>query len=116
MRRRLPLYLLLSVPLAMTLACAGCYVRPYGYYHAGLYVEAPPTEFGYEPLLYDGYVVYYTDASLPFYWVNGVVVYVPVGYQEVYVEHYNHHRAAFAEWDAQRGRQYRGQRYQLREG
>jgi hypothetical protein len=104
------------MPVALTVAASGCAVRPYGAYHAGLYVDAPTVELGYEPMLYDGYVVYYTDASVPFYWVNGVEVYVPEAHRGVYVDHYHQHRDAYYRWDVERGPQYRGTRYPRREG
>ena len=30
----------------------------------------PPVEYGYQPLLYNGYVVYYTDIGEPYYWLR----------------------------------------------
>jgi hypothetical protein len=103
------------MPIVLALASAGCAVRPYGYYGAGMYVAAPRVEFGYQPLLYDGYVVYYTDQEVPVYWANGVEVYVPVAYREVYVTHYHANRSAYLEWHAQRGPYYRGQHYERRD-
>jgi len=111
MKPRTALYLLLPLSLVLAVAATGCAVTPYGYYSARVYTESPPVEFGYTPMLYEGYVVYYDDASLPIYWVNGVQFDVPVAYRQVYIEDYHQHRDAYLQWDIQRGERYRGQHY-----
>ncbi len=113
MKRQVGIYVCAS--LALSVLGSSCLVTPYGDYRAGFYVEAPQTEFGYEPVLYDGYVVYYTQDSVPFYWVNNVQVSVPTAHRGVYVQHYRQHQTAYQQWHAQRGNRYRGHRYQLKE-
>ncbi len=74
----------------------------------------PPVEYGYEPILYNGYVVYYTDDGLPYYWAGGVQVWIPDHERGYYVTHWRSHRRAYREWYHHRGHEYRNQRYQLK--
>jgi len=85
---------------------AGCIVPARTVVHVG-----PPVEYGYQPMLYNGYVVYYTDAGVPFYWSGGVRVFVPVAYRGVYFDHWHSHRAAYVRWHQHRGSYYRSRHY-----
>ena len=58
-------------------------------------VVGPPLEYGYQPMLYDGYVVYYTDDGVPFYWSSGVRVWVPISFRTRYISHWRSHRPAY---------------------
>jgi hypothetical protein len=66
----------------------------------------------YEPLYYDGYVVYYDDVGRPYYYENGAVIWVPptsplyVGF----VDHWRYHRPAYSHWYAHEGYRYRTHR------
>lgn len=71
----------------------------------------PPLEAGYQPLLYDGYVVYYTDDGVPFYWAGSGQVWVPAHARARYVTHYRTHRPAYHRWHRERGQTYRTRRY-----
>lgn len=60
----------------------------------------------YEPLYYHDYVVYYDDAGLPYYWLDGRVVHVSSVDPEygVLVRHYRAHGAAYHRWYRVHGR------------
>ena len=88
---------------------AGCIIPTRTVVHVG-----PPVEYGYQPMLYNGYVVYYTAAGVPFYWSRGVRVYVPVAYRAVYVDHWHTHRSAYVRWHRHRGHHYRSRHYRGR--
>jgi hypothetical protein len=67
---------------------------------------------GYQPQLYEGYVVYYDDGGRPFYYVNGVITSVPNGsphYAEL-AAHWHSNGAAYRGWDARYGARYRSYR------
>jgi hypothetical protein len=100
---------------ALTLLLSGCLVvghprHPVVIAPAAI-VVGPPVEYDYQPLLYDGYVVYYTDEGVPFYWVGGVRVWVPMHLRAHYVDHYRAHRGAYLHWYQHRGGYYRARRY-----
>lgn len=101
--------------VAAVVVCAafapGCYVRA----HAGPPVATTSAEADYQPAYYDGYVVYY-DNDRPFYYVNGVVTWVPQSsphYQGL-VSHYHAYGngQGYARWNAQHGQQFRNTRPQ----
>jgi hypothetical protein len=72
--------------------------------------EVPPPAYGYEPMLYDGYVVYYDDVGRPYYYVNGAVVWVPPSAPTyaVLVGHWHRYGPAYHRWVAHYGYRYRG--------
>ena len=76
--------------LALPLALPACYVR-------AVPASAPIV---YEPLLYDGYVVYYEGDGIPVYYVDGIMYYVPTSHPRyhVYVRHYRRHRDQYRRW------------------
>ena len=74
-------------------------------------VVGPPLEYGYQPMLYDGYVVYYTDDGVPFYWSSGVRVWVPISFRTRYISHWRSHRPAYVRWHKHRGHHYRSRHY-----
>lgn len=83
-------------------------VAPLG---SACYVDTPGVgvEFGYEPVYYDGAVVYYDDGGRPYYYLNGAVVFIPptsarYGY---YVDHYRRYGTAYRRWNVNRGARYR---------
>jgi hypothetical protein len=73
--------------------------------------DGPVVEFGYEPVLYDGYVVYYADAGNPFIWLNGVRFWIPDHERSTYVTHYQQHIGSYHDWYDHRGDSYRDHRY-----
>jgi hypothetical protein len=77
------------------------------------YVEydGPVVEYGYEPILYDGYVVYYADGGIPFIWMNGMQFWIPLSERPYYEAHYRQHSSAYHEWYRNRGDHYREHRY-----
>lgn len=70
----------------------------------------------YNPMYYDGYVVYYDDGGRPLYYVNGSPVYVPPTYRGYHslVNHYHHHRVPYRRWYANHGVRYRHYRHPSR--
>ena len=81
---------------------------------SGCYVEedAPPPEYveGYQPMFYDGYVVYYDDVGRPYYYADGALVWVPAA-SPLYIGLVNHWRVygpAYHRWYAHYGYRYRG--------
>jgi hypothetical protein len=108
---RLIPFLAAAIVIGSTLLAAGCVVhapRP------RVVVSGPVVEYGYEPVLYDGYVVYYLDDGLPFIWVNGARIWIPDAHRPYYLAHYRAHHRAYRAWVHHRGEHYRGQRYQDR--
>jgi len=88
---------------ATLLALSGCVtlVGPDG----TLYTAAGPAVPYYDPFLYDGYLVYYDSAGLPYYYLNGEPVYVPQdagGYGNL-IEHYRTYRPNYEQWYRTRG-------------
>ena len=97
----LPLVLLTFAGLAWS----GCILRP-----RAIYV-GPPVEYGYTPLLYNGYVVYYDQGGIPFYWYSGGRIFIPMGQRGYYVDHYHSHNHAYWRWHKHRGKHYRSRHY-----
>jgi len=93
--------------LGGALTLSGCYVEPVA---PGPVVVA---DYGYEPMYYDGYVVYYDGVGRPFYWVNGVQVWIPPSspYYTRYVTHWRTYGPAYQRWRAAHGARYRTYRY-----
>lgn len=62
----------------------------------------------YQPLYYDGYVVFYDGVGRPYYYVNGVVVWMPstYAYYGYYTNHWRAHRTHYTRWYSSRGRRY----------
>jgi len=60
----------------------------------------------YNPLYYDGYVVFYDDGGRPYYYRDGRTVFVPASYRlyNSYVSHWRAHRANYTRWYRERGR------------
>lgn len=105
-------YLILAMLLFSTgILASGCIIRARV---PARVVVGPPVEYGYQPMLYEGYVVYYTDDGIPFYWSGGSMVYLPVGVRAVYVDHWRAHRAAYIRWRKHRGHYYRSRHYRGR--
>jgi hypothetical protein len=73
--------------------------------------EVPPPVYveGYEPGFYDGYVVYYDDVGRPFYYVNGVVVWISPGSPHYWplVHHWRVYGPAYHHWYVHYGYRYR---------
>lgn len=73
-------------------------------------VEAPLYEDGYQPVFYDGYVVYYDAAGRPYYYVDGGLVWIAPGsprYFELH-EHWRVYGHSYGRWYSSRGYRYRG--------
>lgn len=66
----------------------------------------------YTPMYHDGYVVYYSEAGLPFYYLNGGVVWIPSTHPFYgrYVGYYGRHRTHYWRWNRARGQRYRSYR------
>ena len=91
--------------LAALVACIGgatsaCYVE------AG---TSPVYVDGYEPLYYNGYIVYYDDLGRPFYYVNGASVWIGPDYPGygLYVHHWHVYGPAYRRWYTHYGYRYR---------
>lgn len=107
MKLKIPLTVALAgLALAATLVLGGCLVRT-----VAVVGPEPPVEYGYQPMLYNGYVVYYTDDGVPFYWDGGVQIFVPLAYRTVYINHWHSHRGAYSTWYHHRGNYYRTRHY-----
>ncbi len=81
--------------------CSGCVVA-----------EVPPPVYadGYEPVFYEGYVVYYDDFGRPYYYRDGIVFWVPAGspaYGRL-VAHWRLYRPWYHTWYAHHGYRYHG--------
>jgi len=107
MRFRLKLVSWLGVA-GLAIAGSGCVVAAPGV-AVGV---GPPVEIGYQPLLYDGYVVYYTPIGLPYYWADGYQVWLPAAARTRYVTYWRIHRPAYERWQRDYGQRYRTRRYQ----
>ncbi len=92
---------LLALGLAVAGVAPGCVLA----------AEAPVVEEGYEPVYYDGYVVYYDGAGVPYYYIDGDIRYVPRTYvqYDILVHHYRTYRPAYHRWYVHGG--YRYKRY-----
>ena len=110
MTKRMIIAVLLIATAGLVLSSCVVVARPRPVVGATV-VVGPPLEYGYQPLLYDGYVVYYTDDGIPFYWMGGARVWVPISYRARYISHWRSHRHAYVKWHQHRGRHYRGRHY-----
>jgi len=66
----------------------------------------------YTPMYYNGAVVYYSAAGLPYYYLNGAAVYIPrtyYGYNRYY-SHWSANRVYYSRWYRARGHRYRSYR------
>ena len=114
MTKRLILMFLLLACTSMVFCSCLVVARPRP--HAHVVVHGPPLEYGYQPLLYNGYVVYYDHAGVPFYWYGGSRVWIPVMYRDRYITHYRTHHHAYRKWHKHRGRHYRSRHYKGHKG
>ncbi len=97
--------LLAVAVLAGSLSIAGCYVETVG-------PEGVVTgNYGYDPIYYNGYMVYY-DGGRPFYYLNGAVVWIsPTDpYYHSYITHWRTYGAYYGRWNGAYGARYRGYR------
>jgi hypothetical protein len=90
------------------LGVSGCIVVP----EPGVGIYGGPGSPYYSPLYYDGYVVYYDTAGLPYYYLGGSPVYVPRRYREYdrLVTHYRLHQSHYDRWNVSHGPRFRGYR------
>jgi hypothetical protein len=109
MKKRIVFQVLVLVLSGLSLSACLIVARPHPV--IGVTVYSPPVEYGYQPMLYDGYVVYYTDDGIPFFWNGGVRVWVPVYARARYIDHWHHHNRAYRHWYSKRGHYYKGRRY-----
>jgi len=99
MRRNVLVLALAALPVLTSMACA-VYAEPSAY---------PATAAAYAPMYYDGFPVYYDAYGLPFYYLDGVQLYVPradVRFGTL-VAHYRTHREGYERWYAGEGYRYR---------
>ena len=71
----------------------------------------PPVEYGYQPLLYNSYVVYYTDIGEPYYWLGGARVWVPTYARGPYLGHWQRYRHVYPTWYKHRGAYYQTRQF-----
>lgn len=68
----------------------------------GCYISARPAmvDVEYQPMYYEGQVVYYDDGGAPIYYVDDDVRYVPRTYANygVLTTHYHNHAPAYRSW------------------
>ena len=86
------LTLLGALVLSVSTVASGCvvYSRP-----------ARPVVYaygGWQPLYYNGYVVYFTPDGIPYYYVGGRIVYVPRSHWHLYRPYFYRHRVAYWRW------------------
>jgi hypothetical protein len=97
----LPGIALAALVATSSVLSSGCYAEEE--------VEPPAYAYGYEPMYYDGYVVYYDDVGRPYYYAGGAVVWIPPT-APIYVSLVNHWHAygpAYRAWYAHHGYRYR---------
>ena len=97
----------------VSLTIPGCVTPPVDTYGA---MYGPPVQYGYEPLLYDGYVVYYTDIGEPYYWLGGARIWVPSYARSPYVGHWQRYKQVYPTWYKHRGAYYKTHRFTGRAG
>ncbi|HUU00480.1 MAG TPA: hypothetical protein VM425_03465 [Myxococcota bacterium] len=112
MKKRIVLQTFLVLFAGLSLSACLIVARPHPM--IGVTVYEPPLEYGYQPMLYDGYVVYYTDDGVPFYWAGGARVWVPINTRARYIDHWRHHDRAYRHWYNKRGHYYKSRRYRGR--
>ena len=93
----------------VALASPGC-VAP-GWDASVGFAYGPPVEYGYQPLLYNGYVVYYTNIGEPYYWRGGVRITVPAYARGPYVGHWRRYKEVYPTWYKHRGAYYRTRQF-----
>jgi hypothetical protein len=95
--------LLAAAVLSGALLVGGCYVETVS--PEGVVVG----NYGYEPMYFNGYMVYYDGVGRPFYYANGVQVWIPAAspYYHSYIAHYRTYGHAYARWYAGGGYRYR---------
>ena len=96
---KIPRFVLAALMFAFAAPLAGCE------YEEAEYAE---TGYAYQPAYYNGYVVYYDTAGLPYYYIDGSMYYVPRSY--VYYgalcDHYRYHRPYYERWYVSEGHRY----------
>jgi len=96
---------MLAIGVAMSMS--GCYAEAEGT------IPPPQYEYGYAPVYYDGYVVYYDEAGRPYYYLNGAVQFVPQT-SPLYlglVAHWNAFGPHYRDWNVHAGERYRTYRF-----
>jgi hypothetical protein len=99
-------HLVVVAAMAGSLAAAGCYVEPAG---PGAVVVGA---YGYDPLYYDGYMVFYDPVGRPYYNANGVRIWISPGspHYARYTAHWRAHGPAYRRWYSAHGHRYHGHR------
>jgi hypothetical protein len=66
----------------------------------------------YQPMYYNGAIVYYDSGGLPYYYSGGATVYVPSSYPgyHSYRTHYTSNRTHYNRWYSSRGHRYKTHR------
>jgi hypothetical protein len=99
--RKVALPLLVAASAAML---SGCYVD------ADIEPAVAVSSYeGYNPVYYDGYVVYYDTVGRPYYYVGGSRYWVPRSYPYYgyYTTHYHSNWRSYNSWYARRGYGYK---------
>lgn len=96
--------LAVAIVAGALLGPSGCVVAPYPTEVA----ISGPAVYYYTPLFYQGYVVYY-DNGRPYYYRNGVNIYISTNYSGYrgLVAHYHKHRPQYERWYHAHGVNYR---------
>ncbi len=97
---------------AALLAAAGALPACYAEAHPAYLTSADVAVDGYEPAYYDGYLVYYDTYGRPYYYDNGVAVWVSSSspYYGGLVNHWHVYAPAYRRWYGHVGYRYRGYR------
>ncbi len=104
--RKLLVTATLGLALALVGLSSGCVVRT-----RPVRASVVAYDYGYTPMLYNGYVVYYDRAAQPYYYVGSTRYWVPRAYWPRYRGYYYRYRTHYWRWYRHRGHYYRGRRY-----
>jgi hypothetical protein len=94
---------MLAAAVLGSLTAPGCYAE----------VAGPDAvvvgNYGYEPMYYNGYMVFYDGVGRPFHYVNGAAVWIAASspYYAGYVAHWRAYGPAYARWYGASGHRYR---------
>ena len=95
----------IAMAAVMTFGLASCVVSA----EPAPVAASSSTADEYSPLYHDGYVVYFSNAGLPYYYLNGAMVWIPSTHPFYgrYVGYYGRHRHHYWRWNRTHGRRYR---------
>jgi hypothetical protein len=93
--------------MAFALAGSGCFGEMDGM------IAPPEYAYGYAPVYYDGYVVYYDDVGRPYYHAGGARVWVPRTARSYpgLATHWRTFGPRYHDWYSHTGNRYHGYRF-----